>query len=323
MRALTLRDGKLAFTTSCDAVREARATGHLVWVMLEHDRPDVGALLVDHFGLHPLTVEDLWNVRELPKIEEFPHYLQILAHGVRSKGVRHGPLETSELDVIVGEGFVLSHASDDGVTDRVRAACEKHPLDFERGPAWIAHALLDELVEDFLPVIDDYDVVIEAMEQEVIEKAGTPAGKPLIGRIFRMKRDLLALRRLTLYQREIFLRLSRGEFKHVPADVVPFFRDVYDHFSRITSLAETYRELLTSLLEAHLSVQSNRMNEVMKTLTLMSTVMLPLTFIAGVYGMNFEAMPELKWRFGYPYALGLMGVVGVGILAWFRHRRWL
>ena len=323
MRALTLQDGKLALTTSCDVVREARATGHLVWVMLEHDRPDVGALLVEHFGLHPLTVEDLWNVRELPKIEEFPHYLQILAHGVKPTSVRGAPLETSELDVIVGEGFVLSHTSDDRLIERVRAMCEKNPLDFERGPAWIAHALLDELVEDLLPVIDDYDVVIEEMEREVIEKAGTPAGKPLIGRIFRMKRDLLALRRLTLYQREIFLRLSRGEFKHVPADVVPFFRDVYDHFARITSLAETYRELLTSLLEAHLSVQSNRMNEVMKTLTLMSTVMLPLTFIAGVYGMNFEVMPELKWRLGYPYALGLMLVVFLGILGWFRHRRWL
>jgi magnesium transporter len=307
MRAVMLRGGELVETTSCDDVRAARGEGHLVWVILEHDRPDVGELLVEHFGLHPLTVEDLWNNRELPKVEEFPGYLQLLAHGVREAAPGTTRLETTELDVIVGAGFVISHTSDD----------------FERGPAWIAHALLDALVETFLPIIDDYDVIIEKLEREVIEKAGTPAGKPVLTRIFRMKRDLLALRRVALYQREIFLRLSRGEFRHVPAETVPFFRDVYDHFSRVTSLAESYRELLSSVLESYLSVQSNRMNEVMKALTLISTVMLPLTFIAGVYGMNFDVMPELKWRFGYLWALGLMAAVTLGILVWFRHKRWL
>jgi magnesium transporter len=323
MRAVMLRGGELVETTSCDDVRAARGEGHLVWVILEHDRPDVGELLVEHFGLHPLTVEDLWNNRELPKVEEFPGYLQLLAHGVREAAPGTTRLETTELDVIVGAGFVISHTSDDALTGRVLRQSKLHGTDFERGPAWIAHALLDALVETFLPIIDDYDVIIEKLEREVIEKAGTPAGKPVLTRIFRMKRDLLALRRVALYQREIFLRLSRGEFRHVPAETVPFFRDVYDHFSRVTSLAESYRELLSSVLESYLSVQSNRMNEVMKALTLISTVMLPLTFIAGVYGMNFDVMPELKWRFGYLWALGLMAAVTLGILVWFRHKRWL
>ena len=128
---------------------------------------------------------------------------------------------------------------------------------------------------------------------------------------------------MSIHQREILLRLSRGEIDEIPADALPFYRDVYDHFLRINDIAESYRDLVTSALEAYLSVQSNRMNEIMKTLTLMSTVMLPLTFIAGVYGMNFKHMPELDWIWGYPMALGVMAAVAGGILWWFRRRGWL
>ena len=126
-----------------------------------------------------------------------------------------------------------------------------------------------------------------------------------------------------MHQRELLLRLARGEFDVFPPDMLPYMRDVHDHFVRVGDLADSYRDLVTSALDAYLSVQSNRMNEVMKTLTLISTVMLPLTFIAGVYGMNFDHMPELKWQLGYPFALGLMAVVAVSAVVWFRYRRWL
>ncbi len=128
---------------------------------------------------------------------------------------------------------------------------------------------------------------------------------------------------MSIHQREILLRLARGEFEEIPRDVVPFFRDVFDHFVRINDLLEGFRDLITSALEAYLSVQNNRMGEVMKTLTLISTVMLPLTFLVGLYGMNFKHMPELSWLYGYPFALGLMAVIAGGILLWFRRRGWL
>jgi magnesium transporter len=128
---------------------------------------------------------------------------------------------------------------------------------------------------------------------------------------------------MSIHQREILLRLSRGEIDELPADALPFYRDVYDHFLRINDIAEGYRDLVTSALDAYLSVQSNRMNEIMKTLTLISTVMLPLTFIVGLYGMNFKHMPELEWVWGYPAALLLMLVVAASILLWFRHRGWI
>jgi magnesium transporter len=142
-------------------------------------------------------------------------------------------------------------------------------------------------------------------------------------RILRYKRTLQHLRRMSIQQREIFLRLARGEFEEIPRETVPFFRDVYDHFLRINDLIESYRDVVTSALEAYLSVQSNRMNEVMKTLTMISTVMLPLTFIAGLYGMNFKHMPELDWVLGYPFALVLMAIIATGIMLYFRHKGWV
>jgi magnesium transporter len=134
---------------------------------------------------------------------------------------------------------------------------------------------------------------------------------------------LLGMRRMSIHQREILLRLSRGEFDEIPREVAPFYRDVYDHFLRVNDLVENYRDLVTSALEAYLSVQSNRMNEIMKTLTLISTIMLPITFIAGVYGMNFKLMPELDTSWGYPAALGLMAAVALGTLIWFRQKGWI
>jgi magnesium transporter len=134
---------------------------------------------------------------------------------------------------------------------------------------------------------------------------------------------LQGLRRMSIHQREILMRLARGDFEEIPRDVVPFFRDVHDHFMRITDLLESFRDLVGSALEAYLTVQGNRMGEVMKTLTLISTVMLPLTFVVGLYGMNFKHMPELSWLYGYPFALCLMGTIVIGILWWFRRRGWL
>jgi magnesium transporter len=172
-------------------------------------------------------------------------------------------------------------------------------------------------------VIDQLDTEIEQLEDDVLTKAGTPQGRRVLARILQFKRTLQALRRMGVYQREILLRLSRGDFGEIPPDAIPFYRDVYDHFLRINDLAEGYRDLVSSALDAYLSVQSNRMNEIMKTLTLISTVMLPLTFIAGVYGMNFDFMPELHWRYGYELAIAMMAAVAAGIGLFFRHKGWI
>ena len=144
-----------------------------------------------------------------------------------------------------------------------------------------------------------------------------------MSRIFEMKRDAVSLRKIVSTQLEVFSRLTSPGFGIISEEHVVYFRDVHDHLIRVFEAMDSYRELMSGALDAYLSNVSNRMNEVMKALTLVATIMLPLTFIAGVYGMNFEVMPELKWKYGYVFALGLMGLVAAGIIRWFKHKTWL
>ena len=316
-------DGDVRETTDLADIRAVHASSKPLWLDLDEHTEEAHALLLETFHLHPLTVEDLWGTRALPKIEGFDHYLFVLVHGVRRDGVP-ARIQVVELDVVIGKNFVITHHDQPSRSvDALRQELTHSSKLLKRGPAWLLHSLLDHMVDHYEPVLDEYDEVIETLEQDVIDKAGTPKGRKLMGRIFELKRDLQALRRVSAHQREILMRLSRAEFPEIPDEAGPFFRDVYDHFARVSDLAEGYRELVTSTMEAYLSVQGNRINEVMKALTLISTVMLPLTFIAGVYGMNFDVMPELRWRFGYAGVLVLMGVTGVSIVAFFRHKRWL
>jgi magnesium transporter len=256
-----------------------------------------------------------WSRRQLPKVVDYGDYLQVVAHGLALEDDEHVSLD---LDIIMGSSFVVTHAHgpcsqlDDLRATRLLA----------RGPAWITHTLLDLMVDDCVPFIDGMDGRIAGLEAEVVAHAGKPGGDTLVPKIFALKRQLQVLRRAGVHQREVLLRLGRGDFGQIPSEATPYFRDVYEHFVRVADLAETHREQLSNLLDAYWSVQSHRMNEIMKTLTLMSTIMLPLTFIAGVYGMNFSHMPELSWRYGYPAALALMLAVAGSIFAWFKHRKW-
>ena len=204
----------------------------------------------------------------------------------------------------------------------IQAEILRNPRLLKKGPAWVAHAIMDRMVDEYMPLIDRFDEQIEGIETQILE--GTQkSDRQVIPKIIRIKRSLQMLRRTTIYQREILLRLARAEFDEIPRELVPFYRDVYDHFARVTELVDSYRELVTSLLEAQFSMQSNRMNEIMKRLTIISTIMLPLSLVAGIYGMNFKHMPELEWLWGYPFALGLMLTIAISIVTWFRVKRWI
>lgn len=320
MHAYILEEATVRETSDMDSVRAALAAKKTLWVDLEHQTPERDAFLTETFGIHPLTIEDIWSDRPSPKVDQFPTYLYVCAHTVKRNGEE---LQICELDLVIGETFLITHDNMHMTVDAVRDDVMRSSRVIARGPAWLAHEILDRLVDGYLPVIDAFDNDVEVLEDDVLAKAGTPEGTAVLGRILALKRSLQALRRVSIHQREILLRLSRGEFETFPPEVLPYLRDVHDHFVRVGDLAESYRDLVTSALDAYLSVQSNRMNEVMKTLTLISTVMLPLTFIAGVYGMNFEHMPELKWPLGYPFALSLMAAVAVFAMIWFKHKKWL
>ncbi len=292
-----------------------------IWIELEHECDEGTELMRDVFDIHPLTIEDIWQKRNSPKLEDYRGYLYIVVHGVHA--IKRGQIDLVELDVVIGKTFLITHDPNGETTKDVVEDMLRDPSLLCKGPAWLAHAILDNAVDRYLPIVDQLDEDLEKLEMEALLRAGTPKGPPVLRRILRYRRLLQDLRRMSIHQREILLRLARGEFDEIPRDVVPFFRDVFDHFVRINDLLEGFRDLITSALEAYLSVQNNRMSEVMKTLTLISTVMLPLTFVVGLYGMNFKHMPELGWLYGYPFALGLMAAIAGGILLWFRRRGWL
>jgi magnesium transporter len=304
-----------------DEIRKAIESGQNVWIELESQCKEADDLLVNVFDIHPLTIEDIWAKRSQPKLEDYRKYLYLIIHVI--KGPKRVALELAELDVLLGKTFVITHDPTGEITKDVVEELTRDCTLLRKGPAWLAHSILDHAVDRYLPVVDDLDTQLESLTNEALVKAGTPKGPPLLKRILKYKRLLQDLRRMSVHQREIFLRVSRGEFEEIPRETMPFYRDVYDHFLRINDLIESYRDLVTSALEAYLTVQSNRMNEIMKTLTMISTVMLPLTFIAGVYGMNFKHMPELSWVMGYPLALGVMAATVIVILLWFRAKHWI
>lgn len=320
MEARILEGSRLVVTQDPERIRQALERAEPVWVELERQDQACDQLLSEQLKLHSLTIEDIWAESEQPKLEDYDDYLYLMLHSISNDEA--GRVKLVELDLVLGPTYVITY-DPHGLVASVREALERSPRMLERGPAWLMHALLDTAVDRYLPVIDHIDRELERLEDEVLRKAGTRQGPPLLRKILGRKRLLLGLRRMSVHQREILLRLARGEFEEIPADAVPFFRDVYDHFLRVTDQVESYRDITTSALEAYLSVQSNRMNEVMKTLTLISTLMLPITFIAGLYGMNFDNMPELRTRWGYPATLLLMAAITLVTLLWFWRKGWI
>lgn len=302
-------------------MRAALVAQKMIWIELEAHCKEADEILTEVIDVHPLTIEDIWGQLAQPKLEDYRKYLYIIIHGI--KGRAKGGFDLVELDVIIGRTFLITHDPHGAIAKEIREEIARDPHLLMKGPAWLAHSILDTAVDNYLPIVDELDTDLEELSDDALTRAGTPRGPAVMKRILKFKRLLQDLRRMSIHQREILLRLSRGDFDEIPRDTVPFYRDVYDHFLRINDTIEGYRDLVSGALEAYLSVQANRMNEVMKTLTMISTVMLPLTFIAGLYGMNFEHMPELKWVLGYPFSLVIMAVIATGILMWFRQKGWL
>jgi magnesium transporter len=294
----------------------------VIWVDMESPTAADEQVLLDVFKFHPLTVEDCRENRHYPKIEEFPGYIYFIVHGVRAD-TSPDRFNTIELDGFLGKNYVITYHHDIFRSIiNVKQLLRTSPIACQRGPAFLLHQILDQIVDFYSPVIDDFDGRINELE-ETIFNLRRPNNE-ILAQIMELKRSVLRLRRISNKQMDILLRMSRGEFHAlIPEDMRPFYRDIYDHIVRVTDLAESYRDLISGSLEAYLSVVSNRMNEIMKVLTIFSAVMLPLTFIAGVYGMNFENMPELHSRYGYYGALIVMGVVAVGMLIFFWRRGWL
>jgi magnesium transporter len=294
----------------------------VIWVDMDCATEADERILLDVFKFHPLTVEDCRENRHYPKIEEFPGYLYFIVHGVRAD-TSPDRFNTIELDGFLGKNYVITYHHDTFRSiNNVKQLLRTSPILCRRGPAFLCHQILDQIVDFYSPVLDDFDERIDRLESEIFTLK--QPNNEILSQIMELKRSVLRLRRISVKQMDVILRMSRGEFPEViPEDMRPFYRDVHDHLTRVVDLAESYRDLISGSLEAYLSVISNRMNEIMKVLTIFSAIMLPLTFIAGVYGMNFDNMPELHSRYGYIATLAIMIVVALGMLFFFWRRGWL
>ena len=292
-----------------------------IWVDMHKPSDDDDRVLLDIFRFHPLSVEDCRADRHHPKVEEFPDYLYFILHGVTAN-TDSEQFNTIELDGFLGRNFVLTYHHEEfrsinGVKQTVRSS----PVACQRGPAYLLYQILDQLVDFYAPVLDDFDESIVSLEDDIFSL--TTPDNSILEQIQNLKRSILRLRRISGKQLNILYRISHGDFNFIPSDMMPYYRDIHDHLVRITDLAESYRDLIGGALDSYLSVVSNRTNDIMKVLTIFSAIMLPLTFIAGLYGMNFDNLPELHWQYSYYAVVGVMIVVAMGMLSFFWRKGWL
>ncbi len=286
---------------------------------------DLGPLerLGERFGLHPLTLEDVLNTHQRPKLEDYGDYQFVVMKLVHA-GER---IETEQISMFLGYNFLITFQEVPGdVFEPIRERIRKgRPRIRGAGADYLAYALLDALVDHFFPVLEAYGEKIEALEDELVDNPTTDT----LARIHGIKKELLLLRRAAWPQREVVNGLERLESANLRKETRVFLRDCYDHAIQVMDMLETYRDLASGMLDVYLSSVSNRMNEVMKVLTIMASIFIPLTFIAGIYGMNFDPqaspwnMPELGWRWGYPAVWLVMLGIGGALFVYFRRKEWL
>jgi len=269
------------------------------------------------FGLHGLAMEDVLDVHQRPKVEQYEGF-QFIVLRMPWPG---RPLETEQVSVFLGKNFVVTFQERTGdCLDPVRDRIRRNKGRIRQvGPDYLAYSLLDAIVDGYYPVLETYGEQVEALEDEIISRAGAET----ISDIHQLKRDLLTLRRAVWPLREAINSLLRDTSPLMTAETLIYLRDCYDHSVQILDMVETYRELSSGLMDVYLSSVSNRMNEVMKVLTIIATIFIPLTFVAGVYGMNFPDMPELKWPWSYAVIWAVMLTIAGSMLVYFRRKRWL
>jgi len=270
------------------------------------------------FRWHPLAIDDMRVETHLPKVDDFDDYLLIVVHGVAID--QQGRFDTAELEIFVGPNYIVTHHGRPvPAIDHLLGRCRRNHALASKGPAFLLYLLLDGLADVFLPYLESLDSRIDDIEEAISAKPDQRTRSQIYG----LKRDIIGLRRIVLPQAEVVRRLGRGEFPILPPESQMYFRDVHDHLFRVSEEANSYRDLLTAALDSYLSAVSNEMNKVMKVLTVFASIFIPLTFLAGIWGMNFSNMPELNDPLGYPLALTSMVVVGVLLLWFFRRKRWL
>lgn len=313
-------DAPLVVRDAFDPAAWPPGPGEIIWIDLDGPtRQEIG-ILEDPLRFHPLAIEDCLTPDHQPKIEDFGPYLFLIFRGIDfNEGVRG--FQTLKLGAFLGPDYLVTYHR--RALRSVTAIHEKHALPESqglcRGAAHLLYEILDHMIEHYFPALEAVETATEDLERRLFSDPSPDT----LDEILQAKRQVMEIKRTIAPHRELFARIGRGEFEEIEPALVPFYRDLYDSTYRLTDVADSYRDLLSGTLDAYLSVVSHRLNEVMKVLTIFATIMLPLTFIAGVYGMNFEYMPELQMRYGYFGVWGVMLAVAGGLLWAFRRKGWI
>lgn len=272
------------------------------------------------FDLHPLVMEDIVNTSQRPKIENFDDHIYIVLKILRIDK-KTNSIVNEQVSVIIGNGFVLSFQEQkNDVFDSIRKRLRSEKSRVRKcGADYLGYLLIDAIVDEYFQVIEKIAEVVEALDSEVLENPSPMTPRSIQG----LRTELILTRRAVWPLRDSINSLQRIDSELISPQLLPYLHDLYDHTIQVVDATDSLRDLVSSLRDTYLTSIGSKTNEVMKVLTIIATIFIPLTFIAGVYGMNFENIPELKWADGYYYVLGLMGATALGMVAYFKNKGWL
>lgn len=309
-------ENDLPISSVSDVLKEK---DHLLWLDVIDPTPDDLRLLAQEFSLHRLAMEDVSRRHQRPKVDQYQDFIFIVFYAMQSTPQR--PFELIEVELFAGKNYVITiHDGELALLGEIRDRwCENAEVIGDRTAGLLVYSILDALVDGYFPCIDELSDRIEDIEERVFQRFDAETQKE----IFRLKKVLLAIRRVVAPERDVLNVLVRRDSPIFDESTIIYFQDVYDHLLRVTDAVDTYRDLMSSALDAYLSVTSNRLNQVMKTLTASSIILMSMTLVASVYGMNFDRMPELHWHLGYAWALALMVLIGASLSWLFRRIDWL
>lgn len=311
---------------SMDEIKESLSRNQgVLWVdLVQTPYSEAEEILRKIFGFHPLAVSDALDEVHVPRVDDWGDYLYVVLHSIKFDPLAEVPLYTDELDIFLSKHFLVTYQNVAiPVVDKVRQTIERDSRFLQQGADHLFYKLADDLVAEILPVVDRMDDAIDTIEDRMFARDN----QGLLEQIFTLKRSLLHLRRILMPQREVFNKLARGDDHVIDEQERVFFRDIYDHMVRLYDISESLRDLISGALETYLSVINNRMNDVMKTLTIITTLFMPISFLTGFFGMNFFAAdpPFAGWT-SQPMLVVLLCILvllPVGMFIWMRSRRWM
>ena len=292
----------------------------MLWVDITQPEDTDIDLMTNVFDLHPLTIEDCIMPNARPKVEKFDNYLFLNTFALEAHLDEEEEIKTVELDFCLGKNFLLTvHADSMNSVTAIQGKVEKESPLMDKGADFLLCTVIDTMVDNYFPIINMFDDRVDDISDELFQNPN----QETLNKIYNLKNEIMLLRRTVGPQTDTVNMIIRGSFSFIDESNVTYFRNVYDNLVRLGDTVGNSRDIITSALETYNSVVSNRLNETMKTLTVIATIVMPLTLIASVYGMNFKYMPELNSKFGYPIVMGLMVALSAGMLYYFKRKKWL